>query len=403
MSFFNRFRNRNEPTESEFAQLLIGALKEAGDTRSWVYEAENQRLVQSDVLPNSAPGIVNLVNMFADYLLRKPDQRLDVLQRQAQAVLPWSLPTTFDEAKDRLRPIVRSTTERGVLSLQMAELGKTPQEPAFKHLCENLELGLAYDGSVNILRLTEDHLTQWGMAFDDVLDVALDNLRLESNKPWLQLRDGVYLSQYGDYYDAARILLPDVLHRIPFSGAPVVMAPNRTALLLTGDRNPAGLQTMVELAEQARAQPRPLPALMLKWNGSQWERFVPKGLEERLSLLRIQELAADYGDQQKLLENVHQKQALDIFIAEYTGVKRDAGGVLTYSVWTEGVHTLLPVTDFTVLYRPSSNERACVPTPELLRECSESIAWTEHLPTRFEVVAFPADKFEVLQTRFPTF
>jgi hypothetical protein len=307
MSFFDRFRNRKEPIQSEFAQLLIGALKEAGDTRSWVYEEKNQRLMQSDVPANLAPGIVNLVNMFTEYRQVTPDQRLDVLNRHAQAMLPWSLPTTFEEAKDKLRPIVRSTTERGVLGLQMAEQDKTPQMPAFKPLCENLELGLAYDGSVNILRLNEHHLTQWGMTFDDVLDVALDNLRLESNKPWLQLKDGVYLSQFEDYYDAARMLLPDVLYRLPFSGAPVVMAPNRTVLLLTGDQNSAGLQTMVELAEQARAQPRPLPALMLKLDGRQWERFVPDGLEERLSLLRIQELAGDYGDQQKLLENVHQK------------------------------------------------------------------------------------------------
>src|ERR1700748_1510697 len=140
---------------------------------------------------NLAPGIVNLVNMFADYRQVPHDRRRDVLKRHAQAMLPWSLPTTFEEAKDKLRPIVRSTTERGVLALQMAEQDKRPQMPAFKPLCENLELGLAYDGSVNILRLNEHHLAQWGMTFHDVLDVALDNLRLESNKQWLQLKDGV--------------------------------------------------------------------------------------------------------------------------------------------------------------------------------------------------------------------
>ncbi|MFP3617491.1 hypothetical protein SB778_46430, partial [Paraburkholderia sp. SIMBA_050] len=76
-----------------------------------------------------------------------------------------------------------------------------------------------------------------------------------------------------------RLLLTDLLHRQPISGAPVVMAPNRTVLLLTGDRNAAGLATMVELAEQARAQPRPLPSLMLRWDGAAWRNFVPQGLE----------------------------------------------------------------------------------------------------------------------------
>jgi hypothetical protein len=404
MRFLDRFRKSKEPAQNEFAQLLIKGLQDAGDSRSWAHEEENQRLVQSDAPPNVAPSIVNLVNMFTDYRQAPTDQRADVIRRHAQAMLPWSLPTTFEAAKSNLRPIVRSTTERGVLGLQMAELNKTFQMPAFQPLCENLEVALAYDGSVNIARLCEHHLAQWGMTFGDVLEVALDNLRLESGKPWLQLKDGVYLSQFGDYYDAARMLLPDVLYRQQFFGAPVVMAPNRTTLLLTGDQNPAGLRTMVELAEQARTQPRPLPALMLRWDGIQWQRFVPEDLKERLSALRIQELAGDYGDQHKLLENVHKNRNQDIFVAQYTVVKRDATGeLLTYCVWTEGVHTLLPVTDFPVLYRPSTKERACVPTSDLPQECSNLMVRTEYLPTRFEVTAFPTGSFEALQARYPSF
>ena len=228
-------------------------------------------------------------------------------------------------------------------------------------LCEGLEIGIAYDGEFNLMRLSEASLEEWGVTFDDAFDIAVDNLRLQSSTPWLALQNGVFLSQSGDFYDPSRLLLTDVLYRQPIMGAPVVMAPNRAVLLLTGDRNEAGLQTLVDLAEQALAQPRSLPPLMLRWSGVAWERFTPQALSPKLHRLRLRELTADYQDQQAMLNDLHKQEGHDVFVAQHTIVQRADGEHRSICVWPEGVRSLLPETDFIALYRPSTKQTAFVP------------------------------------------
>jgi len=155
--------------------------------------------------------------------------RNDVLRRQTKGIREQTIPSIFEEARERLRPVVRSSTERGVIYLQTRGTGSR-FDIAFRPLCENLEMGIAYDGESTIMRLTEHKLSEWNMTFDEAYDIAIDNLRLVSSKPFATLRNGVLLSQFGDHYDAACLLLTDVLQRQPISGAPVVTAHNRNAL-----------------------------------------------------------------------------------------------------------------------------------------------------------------------------
>jgi len=397
--FVARLRERfsKPPTRQDFAERLIAALRATGDTREWLHEDDKGRLVQADVPSN----IINLHNLFRDYAGAKPAEREATLKRQANAMMQHEIPSDFADVRPRLRPVIRSATERGAVALQLAgQPGAS--EVAFRPLCENLEIGIAYDGEFSVARLTTARLAEWGVTFDDACDVAIDNLRGMSSAPWAALRDGVFLSQFGDYYDAARLLLTDLLHRQPISGAPVVMAPNRTVLLLTGDRNAAGLATMVELAEQARAQPRPLPSLMLRWDGAAWRNFVPPGLEAKLHALRVDELAGDYQDQRALLDELHKRDGTDIFVATYTVYRRQNGELFSVSVWSDGVPTLLPETDIVVLYREATRQSAHVPMAALRDACGDLMTATAHRPVRYEVTAFPDEaRFAALIERFP--
>ncbi|MGS0891963.1 hypothetical protein ACVBGC_05285 [Burkholderia stagnalis] len=395
----SRFRNRfsKPPTQPEFAERLTAALRAAGDTRTWTHEPDKSRLVQSD----NPSNIINLHNLFRDYADAKPAERDATLKRQANAMMRHEIPAEFAAARAKLRPVIRSATERGVVALQLA--GKPgASEVAYRPLCENLEIGIAYDSEFSVARLTTARLQEWGVTFDEACDIAIDNLRLGSSEPWVALQNGVFLSQFGDYYDAARLLLTDLLHRQPIAGAPVVMAPNRAVLLLTGDRNPAGLATMVALAEQARTQPRPLPPLMLRWDGAAWRRFVPEGLEAKLHAMRVDELAGDYQDQQTLLNEQHARDGTDIFVATYTMYKRPDDTLFSVGVWSDGVHTLLPEADLITLYRESTGQSAYVPMADLLEACGDLMTATAHRPVRYEVKAFPDDaRFEALLARFP--
>lgn len=394
MGFLDWFRKSSPPqppSQPEYAEWFMSALRDAGDTRTWRYEQELGRLVQTGLAADAVSGIINLANIHRDYVDAGPEGRPDCMRLQVAGMMQQFIPPSFADAKTKLRPVIRSATERGVVKLQ--GLGNGPKaEMAYRTLCENIEVGIAYDGEFNVMRLSQSTFEQWGVSFDDALDIAVDNLRVESSKPWLALQNGVFLSQFGDFYDASRLLLTDLLYRQPIMGAPVVMAPNRAVLLLTGDRNDAGLQTLVDLAEQALAQTRPLPPLMLRWSGAAWERFVPESLAAKLHRLRLYELTADYQDQQAILNDVHEKNGEDVFVAEHKIVQRADGEQSSICIWSEGVHSLLPDTDFIALFRPSTKQTAFVPRSEFRQQFTHIANPTEHLPVRYEVNAFPDEE-----------
>lgn len=400
MGIFDRFR---KPSQQQFAALFIATLRSLGDTRPWEYAESMNGLVLPRAAPGAPSNVINLHNMYQEYVAVQRKQRDDVLKRQATGMMQHYLPADFAEASPRLRPVIRSTTERGIAYLQLGA-DAARRDIAFRPLCESMEIGIAYDGEFNILRLTEAKLAEWSVTFDEAYDVAIDNLRRQSTKPFMRLKDGVFASQFGDYYDASRLLLTDLLYRQPISGAPVVMAPNRTVLLLTGDRNEAGLRLMLEIAGQERAKPRPLPSLMLRWDGQSWQQFEPAGLESRLRELRVQELAADYQDQLAHLNENHKRDGVDIFVAQYKVFRRPTDELHTVCAWTEGIHSLLPITDAVVLHRPSTGQSAFVPWSELMRACGHLMTPTRDLPVRYEVHGFPDENvFQSLSSRFDKF
>ena len=160
---------------------------------------------------------------------------------------------------------------------------------------------------------------------------------------------------------------------------------------------------MLQVAEQALTQPRSLPPLMLRWDGLAWQRFIPEALDTRLKQLRVQEQAGDYHDQQTMLNEAHARDSLDVFVAQYTVVKRTSGEMFSVCVWSDNVHSLLPKTDFVVLYRNSPKQLAYVPWEVLSIECGELMSPTENLPVRYEVKAFPEESlFQALCARFPS-
>src|SRR5205814_3351220 len=73
----------------------------------------------------------------------------------------------------------------------------------------------------------------------------------------------------------------------------------------------------------------------------------------RLHELRMRTVGMEYNDQKELLDQIHQQTGEDLFVASFSAVKlKDSGRVTSYSVWSEGVDTLLPETDDVILLRP---------------------------------------------------
>ncbi len=396
-----RFLTRlfSPPTVQEYVTLFINKARELGDTRPWQYEAPHNRLVVP--VPGKSPSdIVNLANIYPEYKAAARKDRAEALRRQVMAMMQHYIPDDFAQARARLLPVIRRTAERGQALLHTgAEEGK--RHIAFRPLCENVEIGLAYDGEYSIARLNEARLKDWGVTFDEAYAIAVDNLRSRSTQPWKSLGNGVFVSQFNDYYDASRLLLTDLLHRQPISGTPVIMMPSRAALLLTGDRNEAGLAVMLALAEAALEEPRPLSARMLRWTGEGWENFVPPTLAARLTLLQTKEAIGDYDAQKALLDQAYAHRGVDIFVANYKAFQGPDGSIKTNCVWSEDVHSLLPVTQSVFLYRESTKHLVQLPWERAMETCGHLMTRTQDVPARYEVKAFPAPEiFEALLAEF---
>ncbi|CBJ40719.1 conserved hypothethical protein (plasmid) [Ralstonia solanacearum CMR15] len=398
MRFLTRFFS--PPTTHEYATLFMNKLRELGDTRTWQYDAPQNRLIVPPTDGKPSGDVVNLGNMYGEYRAAGRRERAEALRRQAAGMMQRYIPDAFAEARAHLLPIVRLSTERGQAYLQLG-VPEDKRDIAFRPLCDNLEIGLAYDSEYSISRLNEARLRDWGVTFDEAYAVALDHLRERSGQAWKALDNGVFVSQFGDLYDASRLLLTDLLHRQPISGMPVVMIPSRAVLLLTGDRNDAGLATLVALAEAVLEDPRPLSSRMLRWTGEHWEIFVPPTLANRLALLHAKESVGDYGAQKTMLDEAHAQQGIDIFVATYQAHQGPDGTVVSSCVWSEDVHALLPVTDEMFLHRASTGHVVKLPWERAQQACGHLMAMTPHAPARYEVKAFPPpDLYDALLAEF---
>jgi hypothetical protein len=171
-----------------------------------------------------------------------------------------------------------------------------------------------------------------------------------------EVGEGVFISANSDNYDASRLVLLDLIRKIPVRGEPIAMVPNRDTLIVTGSEDEAGLKVMCKVGEDSFQKPRPISTVALRLVGDQWESWLPEPARPvygKLRELKLRTLGMEYTDQKELLDQIHRQAHKDLFVAAYSALQRkDTGQVSTYCVWTAGVTSLLPETDDIILLRP---------------------------------------------------
>jgi uncharacterized protein YtpQ (UPF0354 family) len=91
---------------------------------------------------------------------------------------------------------------------------------------------------------------------------------------------GTYIAQFGDHYDAARILLPDLAWQLTLTGNPVAIIPTRDCLVITGEDDETGQALMLALAQQAvEGTTRHLTGEMFRLEDSQWKVWLLNSAE----------------------------------------------------------------------------------------------------------------------------
>lgn len=269
----------------EFAAEAMRRLNDAGFTGA-TYDREEFAL-RSD-------GIwMNLQNHFDEYCRSSLNERRGVLDRMSRGIRECreqgaggaASPRSFDEVRQHLRPKVRELMEVEA----MRRAFPLEEQCAYRPLGAHLIVSPVIDRPDCVIGVTPAQLKQWGISFDEALDVATKNLAAESTAMFVSVAPGVLRSAVDDSYDGSRIVLNDVLRGLPVRGDPVAVVAGRDHLLVTGSDDARGLVSLAQIAEVLGLKPRAMSGFPVRLVGDGWvHHHVPPAHPAWFALRRLE-------------------------------------------------------------------------------------------------------------------
>jgi len=385
MDFFKRLFG-GPPSRDKFAQEVLKTFADMGVPERFKYVKDDFSLV-------SASGeVFNLHNFYDEYCRMNRDQQQAALRRWAMVQFETinGVSDDVEEALLNLRPKLWMKWSLEHLRFQSLLKGTewkgSPVLSVGTHLC----IALVYDLPHAMSSIHPEQLHTWGLSFHQALDAAKNNLEA-STLAMAKMGDGLYSFISGDNYDASRLVLLDRLQQLEIQGEMIAATPNRDTLLITGSEDVIGLEIMFDLIKNAMKEPRPMSPIPMRLVGDQWFDWqIPPSCSQYLPWreMQMEFLGAIYNEQQQYLDALHQKTGTDVFVASYTGLKKKTGETLSYSVWTEGIPTLLPRTD--VVYIGRQNLKGImVHWDQMEAVVGDLVEPTDNYPPRYAVNSFP--------------
>jgi len=346
--------------------------------------------------------VVALGNLHSAWRLAEPAKRGELVERFVRSFRESGARfETFAEVEKLLSPLVRSRAEIAAFELA-ATNAKGPVKIPHTLLAGDLAIALGIDLRDSIIRVSDRHLAQWGVGFDDTLCIALENFRRRSavvDFARSPIGIGVFEATKAEDDQSTTLLLPLAeFFRFPtLDGDPVVVAPSRNHLFLTGSANEDGLAAIANFVADILPQtPHRCSAEMLKLDGGCWVSWRPAGSGRASAAYRAalrQRDALDYESQKQQIDEMRPKTGEAAFVSKLVLFSR-AGAATTLAVWPEAVSNgLLPKADI-IAFHPQPAEGAVsitVPWETALPIVDELLAPEPDLyPPRWRYRAFPA-------------
>ncbi|WP_095093668.1 DUF1444 family protein [Pseudomonas sp. Irchel 3A5] len=395
-NLFNSLFNR-PLTKDQFAEHLIEAAREKGFTGPLEYRPEEFRIEHGD---NS---YLNLHNAFDEYQNADKTEKPQIVARYVTAFIhassaPSASSRTFEDTRALLRPVIRNlaTYEEIRLNQVRTKGWDAPFEIAQRTFGKDCAVLLAVDYPDSLSTLFNGIPDDWGITLDEALSIAIRNLREETEDRFEEVAPGLHVGRWNDGYDISRVLLPDVLQRIPLQGQPVFMVPTRDVLLVAGDKDEHGIRHMIEVCFQVIETGCAVSSQLYTYQDENVVTFLPQDEDSqaRLATLGRMLLQGEYDSQKTLLDALHEEQQEDVFVASYLLYKSDESGESTFSIcsWAENVITLLPKTDRVSLVQPlqdGTTHTRIVEWDELESRFGELMKPVTLYPIRYRVDGFP--------------
>lgn len=393
MSLLDRVLS-SKPSRTQFVKIVVRALEKAG--------IENVEEITGEFALKVGDGksTIFLSNIYANYCSASRKMRPAVLAEFVNAAVSISslpsIPADFAAAKPGLMPAIRDAAYFSIMQLMQRKDGKANRaiEVVTKPFVGGLVVALAYDTERNITSINRENLEKWGVSLEEAFSAAKDNLWERTDPGQVAGQGGVYWSQWGDSYDSSRLLLTEMIYRLSVDGDPVAFVPNRNELWLTGTNNTSGLAAILRDGMESHFnRGHPLsPDLYVLLDGT-WKVYVPEDASLRDAWMKIKRRrdAIDYAQQQELLNAIHERENVDIYVASHKILERKDGFAYSVCVWTKGVDSSLPrAENIAFMVDPEGGDHFVVSW-----EAAASIVGnlleeeTEFVPVRYRVREFP--------------
>ena len=303
---------------------------------------------------------------------------------------PAPLPEDFISARARLVPVLRSRLV----------FDKPGSHIPFSVIADGLAVSVACDGPDHLMHLADTTLAQWGVSFDQAYESAVMNLRIVcESRPFMPIIPGLYVSEWYDGCDSARLVLSDVIRSLPVKGAHVAMAPLRDLLIVTGSEDFDGLGRMLMMAQEVKDDGYCVSHIPLALTGAGWITWRPaqdhpfhRGFHD----LYVETMAQEYAAQATRLQAEVMKDG--VIVPKYFVLRRNDGGLCSLCVWLEEAENLLPKTDL-VYFQGGDGESPmpersfmAVPWDQVMTITGITAVDAGYYPPRFRVKARLSDE-----------
>lgn len=393
-------------SRADFSRLATDYLRAQGEARPIHFDEERNRLVVGE---GSWISFVFLGHALNEYEANPLPEKPRVLARRFWSSVRRASPPT---EVDVIRSILPRLRDRAWFSAvrRQAELEVGADEAAiaevtlpFRSLNQELGAHLAFDLPTSVMEIGPDRLAAFGLAFDELFDRAVVNLRerprLDFEQPDASL--AAFVSPYRDGFDATRLLLTERFAELPVKGRPIAVAPTHDIVFVAGEDDEAAIEQIANWAEQALLEPKPHTAHAFRLDGAAWEPWLPPRSHRawpKLKVLQLQSFASAYARQKEVLEALLHANGHDIVVGNLRAFRTPGGEIFTSTTWTQGVEVLLPQTDRIDFVRanpdgtPISGAKSYSTTFDVARKLVPHLMEaTGDTPERWRVIGFPLD------------
>jgi hypothetical protein len=344
---------------NDFGRMVTNIANRTEGCPNLRYDESSFSLVTDD------SGRLSLQAAYHEYCRASAAERNDLIDRILKSCISLgeSLPSRLADVRDAILPQIRSRTEcdLGRLREELSE-PSDPCEP-YQVFGEHLAITLVLDRPTYMLRILRKHLDDWGISFDEALHIARDNLLARSDLAFQWIPTGLWASRWEDNYDAARMLLPQVIQRCRVRGTPIVTVATLDSLMVAGSEDLAALEHLCCYTSQELDSALSLSGIPFQLENGTWTPFVPseaQPLYRQFRSLWVKSLRLEYRRSTKPLMSLLFNYAGETpFVSAL--FSDDEADLDTHCCWTEGIDSLLPKADVVYFESPAEDHSRMIP------------------------------------------